>query len=106
VPPAVAVDHGRHRHHPAHQGDDLRLAERLVVAPETGQFRPSPPETVTAEGEIVHEGQVVGLVEGPGRQVEVRSFCTGFLMGMLVEPGERVRSGQPVAWLRVLGDDA
>ena len=71
-----------------------------------GRSGPSPPETVTAEGEIVHEGQVVGLVEGPGRQVEVRSFCTGFLMGMLVEPGQRVRSGQPVAWLRVLGDDA
>jgi biotin carboxyl carrier protein len=102
----LAIDPGRHHQHPAYQGDDLRLAERLVVAPETGRFRPSPPETVTAEGEIVHEGQVIGLVEGPGCEAPVRSFCTGFLMGMLVEPGQRVRSGQPVAWLRVLGDDA
>lgn len=88
-----------------HQGDDLRLATRLIVAPEAGAFRPLTPDTVTAEGEIVHQGQVVGIVEGPGRQVEVTSFCTGFLMGMLVESGERVRPGQPVAWLRSLGDE-
>ncbi len=87
------------------QGDDLRLAERLVVAPEAGTFRPLPPETVTAEGEIVREGQAVGRVDGPGRTVEVCSFFTGFLMGMLVEPGERVRPGQPVAWLRTLGGE-
>ena len=87
------------------QGDDLRLAERLVVAPAAGIFRPLPPETVTAEGEIVRESQAVGRVEGPGQSVEVCSFFTGFLMGMLVEPGERVRPGQPVAWLRTLGGE-
>lgn len=82
------------------QGDDLRLAERLVVAPVAGIFRPLPPETVTTEGEIVFDGQSLGVVEGPGQAVEVRSFFTGFLMGMLAEDGERVRPGQPVAWLR------
>ena len=55
----------------------------------------------------MHEGLVVGhWSRAPAAQVEVRSFCAGFLMGMLVEPGERVRSGQPIAWLHVLGDDA
>lgn len=87
------------------QGDDLRLAERLVVAPAAGTFRPLPPETVTSEGEIVHEGQAIGRVQGPGCDLDVNSFFTGFLMGMLVEPGERVRPGQPVAWLRTLGGE-
>ena len=84
------------------QGDDLRVAERLVVATEAGVFRPKPPQDFTTEGEIVHEGQVVGVVEGPGRQVDVISYFTGFLMSMLAEPGQRVRPGQPVAWLRSL----
>lgn len=86
----------------ATEGDDLRLAERLLVAPAAGVFRPLPAHTITAEGEIVVSGQTVGLVQGPGTEIPVVSFFTGFLMGMLVEAGERVRSGQPVAWLRSL----
>jgi hypothetical protein len=31
----------------------------------------------------------------------VRSPFRGTLMGMLAHPGERLRAGQPVAWLRV-----
>jgi multidrug efflux pump subunit AcrA (membrane-fusion protein) len=84
------------------QGDDLRLAERLIVAPVAGVFRPHPPEVITAEGEIVHDGQSLGLIDGPGQSVDVVSFATGYLMGMLAEPGQRVRPGQPVAWLRAL----
>lgn len=87
------------------QGDDLRLAERLVIAPVAGVFQPLPPAVVTTEGEIVREGQVLGYIVGPGRHVEITCFCSGLLMGMMAEPGERVRAGQPVAWLRVLGDD-
>ena len=30
----------------------------------------------------------------------MRSAFRGFLMGMLAVEGERVREGQPVAWLR------
>jgi biotin carboxyl carrier protein len=87
------------------QGDDLRLAERLIVAPVAGVFRPHPPEVITAEGEIVRNGQSVGVVEGPGQSVEVLSFATGYLMGMLAEAGQRVRPGQPVAWLRALNGE-
>lgn len=86
---------------PAHQGDDLRLAERLIVAPAGGVFRSLPSDTLTRHGEIVVAGQTVGLIAGPGTEVPVDSFCTGVLMGMLVEPGERVRPGQPIAWLRI-----
>jgi len=84
------------------QGESLTVPERLVVAPAAGTFTPRRPETVTAEGEIVRAGQVVGTVEGPGLSTPVRSPFTGFLMGMLANDGERVREGEPVAWLRLV----
>ena len=83
-------------------GEQLAVPERVVVAPAVGVFRPLPPETVTAEGELVREGQELGVVEGPGLRLAVRSPFSGFLMGLLAHPGERVREGQPVAWLRSL----
>ncbi|HEY4375809.1 MAG TPA: hypothetical protein VGM93_01570 [Acidimicrobiales bacterium] len=83
-------------------GDDVRLAERLVVASVPGIFTPRAPEVFTTEGEIVHEGTVIGVISGPGRQDEVQCFCGGFLMGLLAEAGERVRPGQPLAWLRAI----
>jgi biotin carboxyl carrier protein len=84
-----------------HQGETLDVPERVIVAPVGGVFRPLAPATVTAEGEIVHEGQMIGVLEGPGTRQPVRSPFRGFLMGMLASPGERLREGEPVAWLRV-----
>ena len=84
------------------EGERLDVPVRLVVTGAAGTFRPLPPETVTTEGEIVMEGQAIGVVEGPGASHEVCTPFRGFLMGMLAEPGERVREGQPVAWLRAL----
>lgn len=83
-------------------GEVLRVPERVIVAPAVGVFRPLPPGTVTAEGEVVDEGQPVGTVFVGGEDVPVRSAFRGFFMGMLAAPGERVREGQPVAWLRAL----
>jgi biotin carboxyl carrier protein len=37
---------------------------------------------------------------------EVRSPFAGTLMGMLAVPGERVHTGQRIAWLRVSGGTA
>jgi biotin carboxyl carrier protein len=37
-----------------------------------------------------------------GGDVPVTSPHTGFLMGLLALPGERVRADQPLAWVRVL----
>jgi hypothetical protein len=82
-----------------HEGDDVHLHARMIVAPVAGVFQPASPGTVTTEGEILVEGQVIGLIEGSGRQDDVVSAFTGFFMGLLAEPGERVRPGQPVAWL-------
>jgi biotin carboxyl carrier protein len=82
--------------------DDLRIPERLIVAPVGGRFRMLPPEVITAEGEVVSVGQAIGVVERPTDEVPVLSRYQGFLMGMLALPGERVRPSQPVAWLRVI----
>ena len=87
---------------PVDHGEELVVLERVVVAPSLGVFTPHPPATVTAEGELVHEGQAIGTVARSGVDTPVRSPFTGFLMGMLAAAGERVREGQPVAWLRVV----
>ena len=81
--------------------EDLHVPERLIEAPTAGVFRTAPPEVVTSEGEIVQAGQVLGSIEAMGESVPVTSPHTGFLMGLLAFPGERVRSAQPLAWVRV-----
>jgi len=83
-------------------GERLSVPEKVVVAPCIGQFRPTPPETVTAEGELVEAGQVIGYLDTQDRVVPVLSHFAGWMMGLLVHEGERVREGQPVAWLRAL----
>lgn len=80
-------------------GDATLIHGRLLVAPVGGTFAPAPPHEVTTEGEILRPGDVIGHVLGPGRSDDVSSFCTGFLVRLLAEPGERVRVGQPLAWV-------
>jgi len=81
-------------------GETLDVLERIVVSPSTGTFHPRPPETVTTEGEIVRRGQVIATIVSSGDRVAVTSGFTGFFMGLLAHDGERVREGEPVAWLR------
>jgi biotin carboxyl carrier protein len=69
----------------------------MIVAPSAGVFRP----TANEPGATLLEGDVVGVVEGPGTEEPIRSPFEGTLMGMLAHSGERLREGQPVAWLRV-----
>ena len=83
-------------------GEVLGVLERVVVAPSRGVFTPLAPHCVTTEGELVEAGQAIGTIESSGTNVEVRSPFTGFLMGMLAHEGERLREGEPVAWLRVV----
>ena len=83
-------------------GEELLVPERVIVAPALGVFQPLAPEVVTSEGEIVDAGQAIGTVTVGGEDLPVESPFTGFLMGMLAVPGERVREGQPIAWLRTL----
>ncbi|MEY2397879.1 MAG: hypothetical protein QOJ00_1053 [Actinomycetota bacterium] len=76
------------------------VAEKLILAPSRGVVRVLDPAVVTAEGEIVEVGQPIAIVTNSGDEIEARSRFSGFLMEMLVESGERVRAGQPLAWLR------
>lgn len=78
-------------------GETLTVPERMIVAPGVGIFRPH----AVAEGVELQAGDEIGIVEGPGTRCPVLSPFGGTLMGMLAHPGERLRSGQPIAWLRV-----
>lgn len=80
-------------------GEVLGVAERVVVAPARGVFTPH--DCVATEGGMVEAGQTIGTIENSGTAVEVRSPFTGSLMGMIAHEGERLREGEPVAWLRV-----
>src|SRR3954447_17986826 len=84
-------------------GEHLDVLERIVISPATGTFTALPPQTVTTEGEIVQRGQSLGTVHGAAGAVSIESPFTGFLMGILAAPGERVREGEPIAWLRTTG---
>lgn len=86
-------------------GEVLAVPERVIVAPAVGVFRPLNDTDVdltdTTDGTVIAAGQAIGVVEGPGSSTPVRSPFGGFLIGMLARRGERVREGQPVAWLRL-----
>lgn len=83
--------------HGAHAGETLAVPERMIVAPVVGIFR----SHGVADGMEVSAGDEIGVVEGPGTSCPILSPFGGTLMGMLAHPGERLRSGQPIAWLRV-----
>ena len=80
-------------------GEGLGVPERVIVAPASGRFRPVAGDSIP-EGDALDEEQVIGFVDGVGHSTPVRSPFRGFLMGLLAHAGERVREGQPVAWLR------
>ena len=79
-------------------GEGLGVPERMIIAPSVGVFRPLADVDAGAQ---VDEGQAVGHLEGPGTSTPVTSPFSGLLVGMLVSAGERLREGQPVAWLSV-----
>ena len=82
------------------QGESLTVDERVIVAPSVGVFRPLFQHDVV-RGQAVDPGQPVGVIEGPGVSTPVRSPFRGVLAGLLAHDGERMRQGEPVAWLRV-----
>ena len=80
------------------QGEGLLVPERVIVAPSVGVFRPL---FDIVCGQAVDAGQPIGVIEGPGVSTPVRSPFRGVLAGLLAHDGERMRQGEPVAWLRV-----
>ena len=88
--------------HPHHcRGEDLHVDERVIVAPTAGRFRPLAPASPGSDPGRLVAGQEIGVLDLPDRTRPVRSPFDGRLMGMLAHAGERVRAGQPLAWLRV-----
>jgi biotin carboxyl carrier protein len=81
---------------PTHHGELLNVPERMIVSPSVGVFRPN----LVGGGDVVNAGDEIGVLEGPGTSVPVRSPFRGMVIGMLAQSGERLREGQPVAWLR------
>jgi [acyl-carrier-protein] S-malonyltransferase len=77
-----------------HQGEHLYVSERLVISPAAGIFQPAT-DSPAIEGPLE-----VGTLLGTVGTTEVRSPFAGQLMGVLTHPGERVQTGQPIAWLR------
>ena len=80
-------------------GETLGVPERVIVAPASGRFRPLAEDPVSDEHQLDEE-QVIGFVDGVGHSTPVPSPFRGLLVGLLAHAGERVREGQPVAWLR------
>jgi [acyl-carrier-protein] S-malonyltransferase len=94
---AISGHSALHTYAASHHGEHLYVSERMVISPCAGIFQPTGAAgAAAAEGEPVGVGTILGNVG----EVEVRSPFAGWLMGMLALPGERVQTGQPVAWLR------
>lgn len=77
------------------QGERMLVLEKVIVSPRSGVFR-----SVRAGIGGVDRGETIGHVHGTGTSVPVTSAFCGELQGMLAHEGERVREGQPIAWLR------
>ena len=81
-------------------GETLSVSERLIVAPSTGVFRPLAGQAQTP-GRAIEPGDVIGEVRSLGVCTAIRSPFAGVLVDVLAVEGQRLRPGQPVAWLRV-----
>ncbi len=74
-------------------GEHLYASERIVVSPSAGVFSPAPNLKLKA---VLKVGEQLGDVS----KEPVRSPFDGTLSGYLAKDGERVITGQPIAWLR------
>jgi biotin carboxyl carrier protein len=72
------------------------VAERVVISPIHGRFEPT-----AVDGDDVAAGQLVGEVVRSDERIPVIASIAGRFMGHLAERGERVRDGQPIAWIRL-----
>jgi [acyl-carrier-protein] S-malonyltransferase len=102
----LAGREGSHAHE-HRSGERFHMAERLVLSPAAGLFEPEPQLAGLTPGNAVRGHAVtvaVGDLVGKVGSTDIRSPFAGSVEGVLVLPGERVSSGQPVAWLRASED--
>ncbi|HUY05763.1 MAG TPA: ACP S-malonyltransferase [Acidimicrobiales bacterium] len=88
------------------------MTERLIVAPATGPFRPAS-DLIEAAPTLSRAAATRGVISlgvgdlvGWAGEIEIRSPFAGELQGIIVLAGERVVTGQPVAWLRTTQESA
>jgi [acyl-carrier-protein] S-malonyltransferase len=106
---ALAAEHGPARRQ---DGDDDADAHRpgadghhpewrLLVAPLAGTFRAGSPEApAVAPGSFVTTEAKLGLIESRGDHRALTPPCPGALVEWLVEDGDLVSAGQPIARLQ------
>ncbi len=84
------------------EGETLYGTERVVLSPATGRFVAVPDDQADPHlpGALILAGSSLGSVISSGESQAVTTTFTGILAGLLARDGERVREGQPVAWLR------
>lgn len=82
-------------------GETLSVPERVVVAPATGIFHRLDGQIPMNAGDLVNRGDAIGVVQSLGVSTLIQSPFRGFLVAILASEGQRLRPGQPVAWLRV-----
>ena len=80
--------------------DATDIAERVVIAPCAGRFHPLPPEVFATEGEWVRAGQRLAEIHDGNEPVPVVSLFEGWVMGMLVVPGQPVSERDALFWIR------
>jgi [acyl-carrier-protein] S-malonyltransferase len=91
---AVSGDTALHAYALGHQGEHLYVSERVVISPGAGIFQPAADLDLQL-GSSIEVGTLLGTVG----ESEVRSPFAGRLEGALARSGERVQTGQPIAWL-------
>lgn len=77
------------------QGISPSVRRLNVTSPSIGLFRTARPGSAT--GEQAGEGMVIGHIVALGRSTPVTTGAAGQLVEVLVEDGEFVEYGQPVA---------
>ena len=96
---ALAAEHGEHAHHPGADGHHPEW--RLLVAPLAGTFRAgSAAASAGAPGSPFAAGAELGVVEARGGHQPVTPPYPGALIEWLVEDGDPVSAGQPLARLQ------
>lgn len=81
-------------------GETLSVSARVIVSPTTGVFHRLAGSGHMQDGDMVRRGDVIGVTRSLGRSTPIKSPFAGFLMAVVAVDGERLRPGQPVAWLR------
>lgn len=83
-------------------GETLSIPERVIVAPTTGIFRRLGCHAQRS-GDRVNRGDAIGVVQSLDVSTPIQSPFEGLLVAILASEGERLRPGQPVAWIRSRG---